>query len=66
MLELANARWIGAVILLVDLVALATIWSSRRHSLKARLVWTVVVALLPILGAIAWAALGRESRRGSR
>lgn len=64
MLELANLRWIGLAVLLLDLVALVTIWSSQRHSLKARVLWTVLVVLLPILGAIGWAALGRESRRG--
>ena len=62
--ELANLRWIGLAVLLVDVVALVTIWSSRRHSMKARILWTVLVAVLPIVGAIGWAALGREPRRG--
>ena len=63
MLELANAKWIGLVIIAFDLVALASIWRSDLHSVKAKLVWTLIVAVLPILGALAWFPLGRERRR---
>ena len=63
MLELANARWIGAAIILVDLLALVSIWRSSLHSTKARIVWTLIVAVLPVLGALAWFPLGREKRR---
>ncbi len=63
MLELANTRWIGLVLILIDLVALATIWLSPRHSTKAKLVWTAMVVVLPVLGALSWAVLGREPRR---
>ena len=63
MLELANARWIGAAIILVDLLALVSIWRSSLHSTKARIVWTLIVAVLPVLGALAWFPLGRERRR---
>lgn len=63
MLELANARWIGLALLLIDLAALGTIWFSRRHSTRAKLVWTALVVVLPVIGALAWAVLGRERRR---
>jgi hypothetical protein len=64
MLELANVRWyIGLAILLVDLTALAFIWRSPGHSRKAKIVWTIIVALLPVLGALAWFPLGHERRR---
>lgn len=63
MLELANARWVGLALILIDLAALATIWSSGRHSTSAKLVWTALVVVLPVLGALAWVVLGRERRR---
>ena len=67
MLQFANGYWIaGAVVLLADLLALASIWRSRLHSPKARIVWTLIVALLPLLGALAWFPLGRERQREGR
>lgn len=64
MLEFANTTWwIGALIIFVDLLALASIWRSTLHSVKAKLVWTLIVAILPILGALAWFPLGREKRK---
>jgi hypothetical protein len=55
-------RRAGAVALAIDLLALASLWRSRKHSLKAKLVWTAIIALLPVLGAAAWVVLGRERR----
>lgn len=66
MLEFANATWVGVVIVVVDLLALVSIWRSSLHSTKARVVWTLIVAVLPILGALAWFPLGRERRRRRR
>lgn len=63
MLEFANATYAAIVIVVVDLLALVSIWRSNLHSTKARVVWTLIVAVLPILGALAWFPLGRESRR---
>lgn len=66
MLELANVPWyVWAAILAIDLLALASIWGSRGHSTKARIVWTIIVAALPVLGALAWFPLGRERPRAS-
>ena len=50
----------------IDILALASVWRSRRHSRRAKGVWTAVVCMLPLLGALAWFALGRERRRGRR
>lgn len=58
-------RRAGALALAIDLFALASLWRSRTHSRKAKLVWTALVAVLPVLGAAAWFLLGRE-RRGTR
>lgn len=64
MLELINARWyVGLAILVIDLGALVSIWRSTLHSKKAKLVWTLIVAVLPVIGALAWFPLGRERRR---
>ena len=67
MLELANVPWyVWATILAMDLLALLSIWRSTGHSAKARIVWTLIVAVLPVLGALAWFPLGRERRRIER
>ena len=64
MLELTNVRWyVGLVILLIDLGALVSIWRSALHSKKAKVLWTLIVAVLPVIGALAWFPLGREQRR---
>ncbi len=64
MLEFANTTWwIGALIVVIDLLALVSIWRSTLHSAKAKVVWTVIVAFLPVIGALAWFPLGREKRR---
>jgi hypothetical protein len=55
-------RRAGLAALLIDLVALTSIWRSRKHSLKARLVWTAIVAFVPVLGGLGWFLLGRERR----
>ena len=61
-LALDGFGWGMALMLVLDLAALTSIWKSRKHALKARIIWTAVVALLPLFGAIAWFALGREPR----
>jgi hypothetical protein len=53
-----------ALMLAIDIFSLVSVWRSRRHSRKAKGLWTGVVCTLPFLGAAAWLALGRERRRG--
>ena len=57
-------RWsaFSIVALLLDIAALTSIWKGRKHALRAKIIWTIMVALLPLLGAVAWFALGREPR----
>jgi hypothetical protein len=55
-------RRAGGVALVLDLLALISLWKSRQHSVKAKLVWTALIAFLPVLGAVAWVVLGRERR----
>lgn len=53
--------WTVAAILLL-VASLLSIWMGRRHSRKAKVVWTVIVVVLPVLGPVGWFLLGREKR----
>ena len=55
--------WIGAAWFAAAALALTSIWRGRAHSAKAKAVWTVIVVLVPVVGAAAWFILGRERRR---
>ena len=59
---LDRLTWGLAVALILDVAALTSIWKSGKHALRAKIIWTIMVAILPLLGAIAWFALGREPR----
>lgn len=61
----ANRPWLVALVVLVDLLALAAIGASRAHAPRVKVIWSVIVLALPVIGAIAWLAIGRE-RRGRR
>ena len=61
----AVAIWC-VLVLVIDTASLVSVWRSRRHSRKAKALWTVVVCGLPYLGALAWFALARERRHGPR
>jgi len=54
--------WLLVTAGVLCVVALASVWSGRYHSTAARIVWTFVVILIPILGPIAWFLLGWERR----
>jgi hypothetical protein len=55
--------WMAVAAIAADVAALASIWRSRAHSTKAQTIWTIIVLLVPLAGAAAWAFLGRERRR---
>ena len=61
----ANRVWLIALVVIVDLLALAAIGASRAHAPKVKVIWSAIVLLLPVAGAVAWLAIGRE-RRGRR
>ena len=54
--------WLLIVAGILSVAALISIWTGRHHSTSARLVWTFVAILIPILGPIAWFLLGWERR----
>ena len=57
--------WLIALVVLVDALALLAIAASRAHARKVKVIWAVIVLLLPVVGGVAWLAIGRE-RRGRR
>lgn len=59
----STLAWIGAAAALALVTALASVWRSRHHGRRAKIVWTIVVVLLPLVGPAAWFALGHERGR---
>ncbi|MCI2394038.1 PLD nuclease N-terminal domain-containing protein [Aliiroseovarius sediminis] len=50
----------GAIVLALDIYAIYSILSSGSSAL-AKVLWTIFVLLLPILGFIVWLLLGPRS-----
>jgi len=48
---------IGLVVLALDVWAIFGIWQSRADTEK-KLLWTVLVILLPVVGLVAWLVAG--------
>lgn len=71
MLETVSAAHILVilVVLAVEVLALVQVWRDRRRSAVVKVVWTVVIVLLPGIGVIGWAVnwlLGRAADRLNR
>lgn len=51
--------WLGAfvVIAFVDLVAIMNLWRSDK-STNTRLIWALVIVLLPVIGLVVWGYAG--------
>ncbi len=57
------------VILLVEVLALVQVWRDRRRSDLVKVVWTVVIVAVPVIGVLGWAVnwlLGRAADRLNR
>ncbi|HKV50749.1 MAG TPA: PLD nuclease N-terminal domain-containing protein [Gemmatimonadaceae bacterium] len=61
--DMTRLTWSVSVAALLLVLALVSIWHAHGHSRRAKIVWTVVAVVLPIVGPLAWALAGRESRR---
>jgi len=48
---------VGLVVLALDVWAIVSIWQSRADNEK-KLLWTVLVILLPVVGLVAWLVAG--------
>jgi Phospholipase_D-nuclease N-terminal len=47
------------LILIIDVLAILDVW-KRESSNEKRLLWIVVILLLPIAGPLAWYAVSRK------
>ncbi len=47
----------GLIVLIADIYAIFKTWSSAASTL-AKIIWTVVILVLPVLGFIAWLLAG--------
>lgn len=47
----------GIIILVLDIIALFSVWASGA-STGTKVLWTVVIIILPVIGLIAWFFLG--------
>lgn len=54
--------WIFGVAFVLFLLALRSIWISRAHATRVKIIWTAI-SLVPYLGPLGWFLLGRERRR---
>ena len=61
-LDETTIRALLALVVVVDLLALVAIAASRSHAPKVKVIWTAIVLLIPVGGALAWLALGRAAR----
>lgn len=54
--NLAGAHVLVLVLLLaLDVLALVQVWRDRRRSEVVKVVWTLVVVLVPVVGVLGWA-----------
>lgn len=63
-----DIAWSSVAVVLLALTIMALV-SLARHAkrlpITAALVWTLVVLLFPVVGALAWFAIGRRSVRAT-
>jgi hypothetical protein len=63
--NLAGAHVLVLVLLLtLDVLALVQVWRDRRRSDAVKIVWTLVIVLVPVVGVLGWAVnwlLGRAA-----
>jgi hypothetical protein len=48
----------GLLILIIAILAIVDVW-RREYTMEKRLLWTVVIILLPLIGPLAWYAISR-------
>ena len=51
---------VGLIVFALDVWAIVRIWGSRADTEK-KVLWTVLVILLPVLGPVAWLLAGPEA-----
>ncbi len=51
-------RFGSLLVLVIIALALYDVW-KRESSMEKRLLWTVVILFLPLIGAVAWLGISR-------
>lgn len=46
------------IVIVIDVLAILDVW-KRESSNEKRLLWTVIILLLPVVGPLAWYAISR-------
>jgi hypothetical protein len=54
--------WLFAAWAIGSVAALLSIWLGRHHAPRVKVIWTVLVIALPIVGALGRFVLGRQRR----
>ena len=52
----------GIVILILDVIAVLSVWGSGATT-TTKLLWTLLIVILPVIGLIAWFFLGPKRVR---
>ncbi len=47
------------VVIIIDVLAILDVW-KREPGNEKRLLWTVVILMLPVVGPLAWYAVSRK------
>jgi hypothetical protein len=58
-----------ALVLALDVAALTQVWRDGRHSTVVKVIWTVLIAALPVIAVLGWAlnwTLGKAADRLDR
>lgn len=53
------AKLIAIFIFIIDVLAIIDVW-QRESSTEKKLLWTVVILLLPVVGPLAWYLVSRK------
>jgi hypothetical protein len=51
---------LGLIVLVLDIIAIVSVLGGRA-SIEHKLLWTVVILLLPLIGMILYFAIGRSA-----
>jgi len=53
------ARLLTIIIFIIDVLAIIDVW-KRESNTEKRILWTIVIILLPIIGPLAWYLVSRK------
>lgn len=64
MLDFQYGGLLGILIFVLDIYAIYRTWISTSETI-AKIIWTLVILFLPVIGLIAWALFGPKDRGGT-